>query len=90
MAYAKARSWQSLAAGIFFASAFGWSGYQIQAGNEVKGFRLGLITSVGLAAVMGQRFYKTRKPMPAGLLAALGAGSSFYHFQKYNAWSELE
>ncbi len=60
----------------------------MQSGEEAKGYRLATMSSAALTAVMGVRFYKTRKPMPAGALAALGAASLAYHGTKY--WDEYQ
>ncbi len=49
------------------AAAFG--AYQIS--QNPKNFQLALLTSGALLAVMGLRFYKSGKLMPAGLIAGL-------------------
>jgi uncharacterized membrane protein (UPF0136 family) len=71
-----------------FGGAFAASGYFIQTNQEVRGFRFAAINSASLAAVMGYRFYRGRKVMPAGLLAGLGVASAVYHGVKYQEWSE--
>ncbi|KAM4792484.1 transmembrane protein 14C-like isoform 1-T1 [Cyanocitta cristata] len=67
--YAKAGSVPSLAAGLFFGSLAGLGAYQVsQNPNNVW---VSLITSGALTAVMGTRFYNSRKFMPAGLIAGV-------------------
>ena len=90
MGYVKGRSVPSLAAGLIFGGIFAASGYMINNGREVAGFRTGLHTSALLAGVMGARFIKSRKVMPAGALAALSLISSGYHGKKYVEWAEVE
>lgn len=59
----------SLAAGLFFGSLAGLGAYQVsQNPNNVW---VSLITSGALTAVMGTRFYNSRKFMPAGLIAGV-------------------
>ena len=90
MGYVKGRSVPSLTAGLIFGGIFVASGYMINSGREVAGFRTGLHTSALLAGVMGARFIKHRKVMPAGALAALSLLSSGYHGKKYVEWAEVE
>jgi uncharacterized membrane protein (UPF0136 family) len=59
----------------------------LQAGEGAQGQSAGLATSVLLTAAMGVRLAKTRKAMPAGLLAVVGAAASAYHYQGYRAWA---
>jgi uncharacterized membrane protein (UPF0136 family) len=87
MGYAKARSTQSLLAGLLFGGGFGWSGYMIQTNEEVRGYRFALVNSVLLSGVMGIRVAKG-KLMPALPLAVAGAGSAAYHWMKYSEWAE--
>ncbi len=71
-----------------FGGGFGLSGYFIQSGEEVRGFRFAALNSVLLSVVMGARFLRTRKPMPALPLALAGAASGVYHGMKYQEWTE--
>lgn len=68
LGYWKARSMPSLIAGTIFGIALLVSGYY-----QAQGMRVGLLVALGLAAallvIMGIRFAKTRKFMPAGLTA---------------------
>jgi uncharacterized membrane protein (UPF0136 family) len=70
MGYRKARSLPSLIAGLAFGSASVVSGLYLWHGE-----RMGLTAAVVLAAtllvLMGIRFAKSRKFMPAGLVAIL-------------------
>ncbi|XP_051970284.1 transmembrane protein 14C [Xyrauchen texanus] len=78
--YVKAGSVPSLGAGLLFGSLAGFGAYQTS--QDSKNIWLSLGTSGTLAAIMGMRFYNSRKIMPAGLiagasllmLAKLGAG----------------
>lgn len=67
--YAKAGSLPSLAAGLLFGSAATFGAYQIS--NNPRNFQVALLTSGALLTVMGMRFYKGGKFMPAGLIASL-------------------
>ncbi|NXQ10613.1 TM14C protein, partial [Peucedramus taeniatus] len=67
--YAKAGSVPSLAAGLFFGSLAGLGGYHIS--QNPNNIWVSLITSGTLTAVMGTRFYYSRKFMPAGLIAGV-------------------
>ncbi|XP_041670415.1 transmembrane protein 14C isoform X2 [Cheilinus undulatus] len=66
--YAKARSVPSLAAGLLFGGLAGFGAYQIS--NDPNNIWVSLGTSGTLSAIMGKRFYGSRKFMPAGLMAA--------------------
>ncbi|XP_060100190.1 transmembrane protein 14C-like [Heteronotia binoei] len=65
--YAKAGSVPSLAAGLLFGGLAGLGTYQQS--QDPKNIWLSLIASGTLTGVMGMRFYKSRKFMPAGLIA---------------------
>ncbi|XP_053106277.1 transmembrane protein 14C-like [Hemicordylus capensis] len=65
--YAKAGSVPSLAAGLLFGGLAGVGAYQQS--QDAKNVWLSLIASGTLTAVMGMRFYNSRKFMPAGLIA---------------------
>uniref|UniRef100_A0A8C0TXQ0 Transmembrane protein 14C n=3 Tax=Paridae TaxID=9153 RepID=A0A8C0TXQ0_CYACU len=67
--YAKAGSVPSLAAGLFFGSLAGLGAYQIS--QNPNNIWVSLITSGALTAIMGTRFYHSRKFMPAGLIAGV-------------------
>uniref|UniRef100_A0A3Q1HMD6 Transmembrane protein 14C n=2 Tax=Acanthochromis polyacanthus TaxID=80966 RepID=A0A3Q1HMD6_9TELE len=57
----------SLAAGLLFGGLAGFGAYQIS--NDPNNIWVSLATSGALSAVMGKRFYGSRKFMPAGLMA---------------------
>ncbi|NXB79083.1 TM14C protein, partial [Donacobius atricapilla] len=67
--YAKAGSVPSLAAGLFFGGLAGLGAYQVS--QNPNNIWVSLITSGALTAVMGTRFYHSRKLMPAGLIAGV-------------------
>ncbi|KAF7659502.1 hypothetical protein LDENG_00296870 [Lucifuga dentata] len=65
--YVKAGSVPSLAAGLLFGGIAGFGAYQIS--NDPQNIWVSLATSGALAAIMGKRFYGSRRFMPAGLMA---------------------
>ncbi|RNA36743.1 transmembrane 14C [Brachionus plicatilis] len=67
--YLKANSIPSLAAGLAFGAAATYGA--VLTSQDPKRFHLGLVTSTLLLGVMGMRFWRTGKLMPAGLMAAL-------------------
>ncbi|NXD35325.1 TM14C protein, partial [Copsychus sechellarum] len=67
--YAKAGSVPSLAAGLFFGSLAGLGAYQVS--QNPNNIWISLVTSGALTAIMGTRFYHSRKFMPAGLIAGV-------------------
>ncbi|XP_057178856.1 transmembrane protein 14C [Triplophysa rosa] len=67
--YIKAGSVPSLAAGLLFGGLAGFGAYQIS--QDPRNIWVSLATSGTLAAVMGKRFYNSRKIMPAGLIAGV-------------------
>lgn len=54
-----------------------------QSNQADTGHAVGLAGSLLLTGVMGARFAKTKKLMPAGLLAATGLLGSVYNYQKW-------
>ncbi|XP_013863964.1 transmembrane protein 14C isoform X2 [Austrofundulus limnaeus] len=74
--YVKAGSVPSLAAGLLFGGLAGFGAYQVS--NDPNNIWVSLGTSGALAALMGKRFYASRKLMPAGLMA----GASLLMFGK--------
>lgn len=77
--YARKRSVRSLAAGGVFGGAFGLAGYFISTGEVERGYKYATLSSLALAGAMGYRAIRFRQPMPAGLLAGVGAASAVYH-----------
>ncbi|KFO83838.1 Transmembrane protein 14C, partial [Buceros rhinoceros silvestris] len=67
--FAYSGSIPSLAAGLFFGSLAGLGAYQLS--QNPSNIWISLITSGTLTAVMGTRFYNSRKFMPAGLIAGV-------------------
>ncbi|KAM9332940.1 transmembrane protein 14C [Pholidichthys leucotaenia] len=65
--YVKAASVPSLAAGLLFGGLAGFGAYQVS--NDPNNIWVSLATSGTLTAIMGKRFYGSRKFMPAGLIA---------------------
>ena len=72
MGFAKAGSKASLIAGGISGLLLLVAGYLIGAGNALAGLILGLVLSLALAGQFGPKFLRTRKFMPAGLMAILG------------------
>jgi len=88
--YVKGKSVPSLAAGLFFGGVFAGAGYLINNGRELDGFKTGLYSSALLSGMMGARFLKNRKFMPAGMLATVGLASCGYHGKKSVEWGLVE
>ena len=72
-------------AGCLLGGGFCWSLKMLHEKEQERGFKFAAAVSALLAASMGSRFARTRRVMPAGLLAAAGAASAAYHLQQ---WSE--
>lgn len=72
--FVKAKSKASLIAGSLFGAALLLAGWFIGAGSTGVGLTLGFVVSFALAMRFGNAFRKTKKVMPAGLIAALGIG----------------
>ncbi len=86
--YVKKGSRMSLLSGITVGSLLLGSGYLIAKTDHVyEGHILATTTSSILALAMGQRFVATGKFMPAGLVAALGAGACAYNYHKSKEWA---
>ncbi|XP_060065329.1 transmembrane protein 14C-like [Ylistrum balloti] len=69
LGYTRAGSVPSLAAGVICGGLMGVGAYQTS--QDPKNVLLSLAVSGILLAVMGSRFYKTQKVMPAGVVAGL-------------------
>lgn len=67
--YVKAASIPSLVAGIAFGGVLTGGAYMTSQDPPQPMLQLG--TSAGLAGIMGTRFIKTKKIMPAGMIAVL-------------------
>jgi uncharacterized membrane protein (UPF0136 family) len=71
MGFVKAKSRASLIAGTVAGVLLLAAGYEMSARGNI-GLILGLVVSLALLARFGGAFKKTRKVMPAGLMALLG------------------
>ncbi len=71
--YLKAKSTPSLVAGGLAGIALIVAGYLVGTTGKI-GLFVGLTVSFLLAGRFGPAFMKTKKPMPAGLMAALSIG----------------
>lgn len=71
MGFVKAKSKPSLIAGSISGAALLVAGYLVSLGSR-GGLFLGLVVSAALAGRFVSAFRKSRKVMPAGLMAALG------------------
>ncbi|XP_067126702.1 transmembrane protein 14C-like [Centruroides vittatus] len=70
--YFRAKSKTSLASGLIFGGILGYGCYQIS--EDPDDYSLTLATSLVLAGVMGSRYYKTKRFMPAGLITTISLG----------------
>jgi uncharacterized membrane protein (UPF0136 family) len=71
MGFVKAKSNASLIAGGIAGALLVLAGYLLGTANARAGLILGIVVSVALAGRFVPSFLKTRKPMPAGMMAAL-------------------
>lgn len=62
------------------------SGILISGDHQFEGHSLAAGTSGLMSAGMGQRYLKTGKMMPAGVVAAAGAISMAFHAKKAFEW----
>ncbi|KAJ8279590.1 hypothetical protein COCON_G00066560 [Conger conger] len=67
MGYVKKGSMPSLAAGLLFGGVAGLGAYRTT--QDPKDIWVSLAASGTLAGIMGMRFFKSKKFMPAGLMA---------------------
>jgi len=72
MGFVKAGSRASLIAGGVSGVLLLVAGYLVGAGNLLAGLILGLVLSLALAGQFAPKFLRTRKVMPAGMMAVLG------------------
>lgn len=84
--YLKAKSVPSLLAGLGFGAVFAYTGHMINSGDGKTGHTASVCASLVLTGLMGARFAKSNKLMPAGILTAAGAVSSVYHINKAREW----
>jgi uncharacterized membrane protein (UPF0136 family) len=71
MGFVKAKSNASLIAGAIAGALLVLAGYLLGTANARAGLILGIVVSVALAGRFVPSFLKTKKPMPAGLMAGL-------------------
>jgi len=87
MGYVKKGSVPSLIGGLGLGAAYAASGYLIDSVDGFKGHAAGGATSLLLLGMMGARYAKTRKAMPAGILTGVGALASVFHGIKMREWA---
>jgi uncharacterized membrane protein (UPF0136 family) len=86
LGYLKQKSIPSLVGGLSIGLLFKLSSYWIQEGRYEQGHGLAASVSLATQGLMGQRYLKTRKIMPAGLIAAfasIGFGYNAYKYVKF-------
>lgn len=71
MGFVKAKSNASLIAGGLAGALLVVAGYLVGTENQRAGLILGVVVSVALAGRFVPSFLKTKKPMPAGVMAGL-------------------
>ena len=86
--YLKKGSKASLGAGVVCGSLLVGSGLMISGESQYGGHSLAAGTSALMVLGMGQRFLKTGKFMPAGIVATLATVSSAYHVKKALEWKD--
>nr|XP_020458820.1 transmembrane protein 14A [Monopterus albus] len=69
MGYKRKGSVMSLVAGLIFGGLSAYGAYNIS--NDPKDIKLSLLSSGALAVVMGMRYKKSGKILPAGLVSGL-------------------
>ncbi|CAB9502398.1 Transmembrane proteins 14C [Seminavis robusta] len=88
MGYVKKGSAPSLVAGVAFGSMLIGSGYIIaKTDSQYEGHALATGASGIMALGMAQRYMKTGKMMPAGIVAILGAAACAYNAKKSMEWA---
>lgn len=86
MGYMKKGSKISMAAGLTFGGLLIGSGVLITKGESFQGHTLASGCTGVVTVAMGQRFFKSGKFMPAGLVASLGAVGLAYNVKKAIEW----
>ncbi|XP_067877700.1 transmembrane protein 14A isoform X2 [Heterodontus francisci] len=69
LGYTRKGSVMSLVSGLLFGSLAGYGAYQVS--NDPQNVKISLITAGILTAVMGVRYRKSGKLIPAGLIAGI-------------------
>ncbi len=88
--FVKGKSVPSLVAGVSLGGLYGAAGVLINRGDCKEGHTLAAVTSALVLGVMGPRFVRTKKLMPAGLLTATASGSFAYDVFKAQQWYAAE
>ena len=86
MGYAKKRSVPSLAAGLTFGGLLIGSGILISKNESFQGHALATGVTGIMSAAMAQRYMASKKFMPAGMVATLGAAGFAYNVKKALEW----
>eukprot|EP00039_Didymoeca_costata_P018776 m.334925 g.334925 ORF g.334925 m.334925 type:complete len:109 (+) comp17467_c0_seq1:40-366(+) len=84
--YVKKKSIPSLAAGVGCGLLYGLSGYLISNGSPDRGHQVGAVVSLVLVGATGPRALRTKKFMPAGLVALIGTAAGIYNAKKAYEW----
>ncbi|XP_060709020.1 transmembrane protein 14A-like [Hemiscyllium ocellatum] len=69
LGYARKGSVMSLMSGLLFGSLAGYGAYQVS--NDPQNVKISLLTAGILTTVMGVRYKRSGKIMPAGLIAGI-------------------
>jgi uncharacterized membrane protein (UPF0136 family) len=86
--YMRKGSKVSLLAGMAFGGMFLGAGYAIAKTDNVYEAHVVATTASGVMGLaMGQRYLKTQKFMPAGLVAAIGVAACAYNYTKAVEWA---
>mmetsp|Transcript_4121 Transcript_4121/g.9161 ORF Transcript_4121/g.9161 Transcript_4121/m.9161 type:complete len:112 (+) Transcript_4121:87-422(+) len=88
LGYVRKGSKPSLGAGVVCGGLLIASGVMISGDSQYSGHSLAAGTSALMTLGMGQRFLKTGKFMPAGMVSVLAALSSGYHVKKALEWKD--
>ncbi|CAG0917513.1 unnamed protein product [Notodromas monacha] len=89
--YLKAGSIASMLSGVMFGSLLGFGAYQTS-GNPANA-HVTMVTSAVMSGMMGYRYSNSKKFMPAGLMAILGAvmfARSLYQVYTYSANAKIK
>jgi len=88
--FIKGKSIPSLVAGVSLGGLYGAAGALINRGDCKEGHALAAATSALVIGVMGPRFARSKKVMPAGLLTASASLSFVYDAYKTQQWYSIE
>ncbi len=88
--FVKGKSVPSLVAGVSLGGLYGAAGTLINRGDCTEGHALAAVTSALVLGVMGPRFARSKKVMPAGVLTAAASLSLVYEASKAHQWYSVE